>query len=39
MVFHGIGRAEVDEMTDVAEAEALQEGMEMRAVIRLLEVT
>lgn len=26
-------------MTDVAEAEALQEGMEMRAVIRLLEVT
>lgn len=39
MVFHGIGRAEVYEMTDVAEAEALQEGMEMRAVIRLLEVT
>ena len=26
-------------MTDIAEAEALQEGMEMRAVIRLLEVT
>lgn len=26
-------------MTDVAEAEALQEGMEMRAVIRHLEVT
>ena len=26
-------------MTDVAEAEALKEGMEMRAVIRLLEVT
>ena len=26
-------------MTDVAEAEALQESMEMRAVIRFLEVT
>ena len=39
MVFNGIGRAEVDEVTDVAEAEALKEGMEMRAVIRLLEVT
>lgn len=26
-------------MTDIAETEALEEGMEMRAVIRLLEVT